>query len=66
MYINDIHIISYVLVGILGLFVGQFVDWCNQRLPEYKKVFSGIFKRNKAKILINAYCCCTIYRNFIF
>ena len=39
MYINDIHIISYVLVGILGLFVGQFVDWCNQRLPEYKKVF---------------------------
>ena len=35
MYINDIHIIYYILVGILGLGVGQFVDWCNIRLPEY-------------------------------
>ena len=43
MYINDIHILSYVLVGIIGLFVGQFVDWCNESLPEYKKVFSKQF-----------------------
>ena len=43
MFINDINIIYYVLVGILGLFVGQFVDWCNNRLPEYKKVFSKEF-----------------------
>ena len=57
MYINDIHIISYVLVGILGLFVGQFVDWCNQRLPEYKNVFSKDFfkvylKETKPKYLL--------------
>ena len=43
MYINNINIIYFILVGILGLFMGQFVDWCNQRLPEYKKVFSKEF-----------------------
>lgn len=43
MYINDIHILTYVFIGFLGLFVGQFIDWCNQRLPEYKKVFSKEF-----------------------
>ena len=43
MYINDVHILYYVLVGIIGLFVGQFIDWCNKRLPEEKKVFSKDF-----------------------
>lgn len=43
MYINDIHILIYALVGIIGLFVGQFIDWCNKRLPEYKKVLSKEF-----------------------
>ena len=43
MFINDIHILSYVLVGFIGLFVGQFIDWCNKRLPEYKKVISKEF-----------------------
>lgn len=33
-------ILYYVLFGVIGLIVGQFVDWCNKRLPEYKKVFS--------------------------
>ena len=43
MYINDLHILAYLAVGILGLIVGQFMDWCNLRLPEYKKVFSKEF-----------------------
>lgn len=43
MYINEIHILWYVFVGIIGLFVGQFIEWCNIRLPEYKKVFSREF-----------------------
>jgi len=48
MYFNDVHIIYYVVAAILGLFVGQFVDWMNKRLPEYKKVFSlDIFKEHK-------------------
>lgn len=43
LYINDVHILIYVLVGIIGLFVGQFIDWCNKRLPEYEKVLSKQF-----------------------
>ncbi len=43
MYINDINIMYYVLVGIIGICVGQFIQWCNIRLPEYKKVFSKEF-----------------------
>lgn len=43
MYINDIHILNYTLVGVIGLSVGQFVDWCNKRLPEYKNVLSKDF-----------------------
>ena len=43
MYLNDVNIMYYVLVGLIGLFMGQFVDWMNLRLPEYKKVFSKEF-----------------------
>lgn len=39
MYINDTHILIYVIAGIIGLIVGQFIDWCNKRMPDYKKVF---------------------------
>lgn len=40
MYIQNIHILLYLCVGLLGMAVGQFIGWCNLRLPEYKKVFS--------------------------
>lgn len=43
MYFNDVHIAYYVVAAILGLFVGEFVNWMNKRLPEYKKVFSKDF-----------------------
>lgn len=43
MYINDISILYYLAIGILGLAVGQFVDWCNIRLLDYKKVFCKEF-----------------------
>lgn len=43
MYFNDVHIIYYVVAAILGLFVGQIVDWANKRLPEYKSVISKDF-----------------------
>lgn len=43
MYINNINILHYLLIGIIGLFVGQFVDWCTIRLPEYKKIFTKEF-----------------------
>ena len=34
MYFNDVHIVYYVVAAIVGLFVGQIVDWANKRLPE--------------------------------
>lgn len=43
MYINDINIIYYLLIGIVGFVIGQFIDWCNVRLPEYKKIWSKEF-----------------------
>lgn len=49
MYINEIHILWYVFSGIIGLFIGQFIDWCNIRLPEYKKVFSRDFFKEYLK-----------------
>ena len=40
MYINDVHIIGYVLIAFLGGIVGQFLGWANKRLLEEKAVFS--------------------------
>ena len=45
MYIKNVHILYYVLFGVMGMLVGQFVDWCNKRLPERKKVFTFDFFR---------------------
>lgn len=54
MYINDIHIAYYIGFIILGLFVGQFIDWMNKRLPEYKKVLTlDIFKEYRIKFKPN-------------
>ena len=43
MYINDVNIIYYVIAAIIGLFVGEGVNWANKRLREYKPVFSKEF-----------------------
>ena len=40
MYINDVHILAYLFIALLGGAVGFFSDWCNQRLPENKKIFT--------------------------
>lgn len=40
MYLNDVHIAYYVGIVVIGLMVGQLVDWANKRLPEYKSVLS--------------------------
>ncbi len=50
MYINDLHILYYVAVGVIGLIVGQIIDWCNLRLPEYKKVLSKEFFTEYLKV----------------
>jgi leader peptidase (prepilin peptidase)/N-methyltransferase len=48
MYFNNIHIVIYLIIAAVGLFVGKIVAWCNMRLPEEKSVFSKeFFKLNK-------------------
>jgi len=47
MYFNNVHILIYVAIAVTGFFIGKFVNWCNYRLPEYKKVFSKEIFRTK-------------------
>lgn len=56
MYINNINILYYLLIGIIGLGVGQFVSWCTVRMPDYSKVlvkdfFSLYLKNEKPKYI---------------
>lgn len=54
MYINDVHILFYVLFGIVGMFVGKFLEYINIRLIEHKKIFSkDIFMYIKKEKKIN-------------
>ena len=43
MYINDVSILYYVLIGIAGVVVGWFVDYCNKMFLKEEKILS---KRN--------------------
>ena len=43
MYINDIHILYYFFIGLLGLAVGQVMNWANMRLENHEKVFCKEF-----------------------
>ena len=63
MYINNVHILYYVGFLIIGLFAGEFTNWCNYRLPEYKKIFCkdiieeykyGKVKPNIILMIVNA------------
>ena len=40
MYFNNVHILLYVLISVIGLLVGKFISWCNIRMPENKKILS--------------------------
>jgi len=54
MYINDTFIGFYLLAAIIGLGIGQLVDWMNERLQENKKVFSReIFRKYKIEFKPN-------------
>lgn len=53
MFINNVHIFYYLAALVMGVVVGEFSNWCNYRLPEYKKVlcfdFIGEYKSKKIK-----------------
>ena len=52
MYINDVHILYYVGVTILGVIVAWIVNLANDRLPQGKKLFSKeVWKKKNRKNL---------------
>ncbi len=56
MYINDVHILAYIIIFVIGAIVGQLINWINKRVIEKKKIFSkDIIKELKKKIDINYY-----------
>lgn len=56
MYFNDVHILAYIVIFIIGLIIGQLIEWINKRVIDNKKIFSKqIIKELKSKIKINYY-----------
>ena len=57
MYIKDVHILYYCLIGLAGILIGNFINWCNYRMPENKKIFSKDIldksKRPKVSYILN-------------
>ncbi len=45
MYINDIHILCYFFIGLLGAFVGQYLDFANTRLENHESLICKEFFR---------------------
>ena len=43
MYINNIHILYYFFIGLLGLGIGVLLDWITKRLSNHKPIFSKDF-----------------------
>ena len=71
MYFNDVHIIYYVAITLLGALIGKIINWANYRLPEEKKVLSLDFfrkqkqyKENYLVILANAILYAIILHTF--
>jgi len=40
MYINDVNILYYLLIGIAGTLVGGFIDYCNKMFLKEEKILS--------------------------
>ena len=62
---NNVHILIYVVIGIIGLLVGKIVAWMNMRFPDDKKIFSKEFFEANKKGLEKNYICmiimCVLY-----
>lgn len=58
--INNVHILVYVVFGIVGILVGKLVAWMNLRLPEEQKIFSKDFFVENKKGISGTYICMTL------
>lgn len=55
--INNVHILVYVIFGMVGILVGKLVAWMNLRLPEEQKIFSKDFFAENKKGVPGSYIC---------
>ena len=46
MYFNDVHIILYLIIAVIGFIVGKFIAWCNECFPEEKIIQKYLKKQN--------------------
>lgn len=49
MYINDIHILYYFFIGLLGLGIGQLLDWATIRMSNHKPILCKEFFKSYIK-----------------
>lgn len=54
MYFNDVHILIYVAVAVVGLIIGKFSNWFNKKYIEDKKEISKTFKNDWVLPIVNA------------
>jgi len=55
MYFNDIHILYYVCIAIIGGIIGQFIDYCNKCFIKEKKIFSKESLKDYKRIVLPNY-----------
>lgn len=55
MYFNDVHILVYVVIAIVGGFIGQFIDYCNRCFLKEQKIFSKESFEKYKRIMIPNY-----------
>lgn len=69
MYINDIHILGYLIIGIIGLIIGHIVNLCNVKLPEHKKIVSKEIWHNLKMVKPNyiiMFANCALYIGLLY
>lgn len=55
MYFNDVHILYYVALAIIGGVIGQFIDYCNRCFLKEQKIFSKDSFSKYKRIMIPNY-----------
>lgn len=53
MFINDVHIMGYIIIAIIGGIVGKLLSWAINRLTDEKKVFSKDYLKERKFIKTN-------------
>ena len=55
MYFNDVHILWYVLFGVIALLLGQFIDYISKSFIKEKKIFNKAEFKEYAKTTLPNY-----------